>query len=98
MTDKKVLLNDEMLMHTNGGAGRSELSTVTVYGVGQGETIALRRTPAYTDNVIAALTNGAQLSTDGNICSGTGYNNAACQYMHVCYLGSWGYVNTAFVH
>ncbi len=98
MTDNKILLNDEVLMHTNGGAGVSEVSTVTVYGVGQGETIALRSTPSYSDNVMAALSNGTQLSADGNICNGTGYNNAVCQYMHVCYMGNWGYVNTAFVH
>jgi hypothetical protein len=93
--EKKVNMNDSM-DEVNGGIGGSGFY-MTV-GNCNGGYLALRPQPVWNQyQELAQLYPGYQVFTYGQTTRGTGLQGVPCTYPYVCWNGTWGWANSAFL-
>ena len=96
--EKKVIIDGMELEDVSGGSGGGAGYYMTVGDCGGGY-LALRPQPVW-DNAheLARLYPGYQVFTYGATTNGTTLYGAPCTYTYVCFNGTWGWVNSNFIH
>ncbi len=90
-------MSDEELEDVSGGFGGRGGFTMTVKNL-NGSYLALLPHPVLEqDHELEQLYEGNQVFTTGATASGTGLNGAPCNYRYVCYNGSWGWADAAYL-
>ncbi len=91
-------LSEDELEKASGGAGRGTGYYLTV-GNCNGSYLALRPDRCWDQyHELAQLWPGYQVFTYGETSNGTGLNGTPCVYRYVCFNGTWGWANSAFLY
>ena len=94
--ENKVIADGQNLEDVNGGQGGGGYN-LTV-GDCNGNYLALRPQPVWDQyHELAHLYPGYQVFTYGQTTRGTGLQGVPCTYTYVCWNGTWGWANSAFL-
>ena len=98
MSEEKKVINDgQELGNVNGGYG-SNGYYMTV-GNCNGSYLALRPQPVWDQyHELGRMWPGNTVFTYGQTTRGTGLNGTPCSYTYVCFNGTWGWANSAFMY
>ena len=95
--EKKVIIDGAELEDVSGGSGGN--GYYMTVGNCNGGYLALRPQPVWDQyHELGQLYPGYQVFTYGGTTRGTGLNGVPCTYTYVCFNGTWGWVNSAFIY
>ena len=91
-------LSEDELEKASGGVGGGTGFYLTV-GNCNGSYLALRPERCWDQyHELAKLWPGYEVFTYGDKKNGTGLNGTPCVYRYVCFNGTWGWANSAFLY